>query len=118
MSPDTRNPLLRVFTLGRTPFRDPDAEFGRELSALDAPDERCAIADRVGDPDDLHATRELVENLLPLALLKLAQNTAQDADLARTEPFREFEVTTTTWVARRIIPGFSWRRPWWWCWVT
>jgi hypothetical protein len=105
-------------TLGRTPFRDPDAEFGRELSALDALHERRTIAYWVGDPDDLHATGELVENLLPVALLKLAQNTAQDVDLARTEPFGEFEFTTTTRVASRIVPGFLWRLALLWCWVT
>jgi hypothetical protein len=105
-------------TLGRTSFRDLDAEFGRELSALDALHERRTIADWVGDPDDLHATGELVENLLHLALLKLAQNTAQDVDLAPTELFREFEVTTTTRVARRIVTGFLWCLALLWCWVT
>jgi hypothetical protein len=104
----TRIPLLRVLALGRTPFRDPDAEFGRELSTLDALDKRCAIADWVGDPGDLHATGELVENGLYLASTKLCQNTAQDIDLTGTEPFRKLPVTTTTRITPCVIPGFSW----------
>src|SRR5690348_15136036 len=110
------NPLLpRVLTLRRTSFRDPDAELGCELSAFDALGQCYAIADRVGNAVDLHAARELVENLLHLAHRQLAQNIVQDLDLARIEPFRKFEVTTTTGIPRRLVPGFRWRLAWLWC---
>jgi hypothetical protein len=103
--------LLSASTLGRTSLGDPNAELGRELAPLSAPRQCYAIADRVGDPVDLHASRELVQNLLRLALRKLAQNIAQDLDLAGADPIWKFEVTTTTGIPRRLTSGGSWRVP-------
>ena len=71
--------MTRNFSFSRT--RDVEPELWKELSALHALDQDCAVTQRVLDLGDGHASRQLVENLLRLVLRQNRQAIMQRVPL-------------------------------------
>ena len=71
-------------------------ELGCEFAALPPTHQRRAVADRSFDPGDLHAARELIQELLCCRVIDVRELVADATPLRGSKAFWKAKITTTT----------------------